>query len=193
MHSSLCLTHPFRRPSAAALSLVLALGLGACGRSVQVRTVAAPNANFTGRRTFRILPTPAPAGVTLAATDPMLTSSITYEAIRDELRTAFEARGDRYSETRPDLEIAYYATAAPVLDLRTFNYGYDWRGFPREYTEVYQYEEGAVIVDVIDAVTHQLLWRGEGRAPVSTDPAKYAKELRKAADEIVKRFPAATG
>jgi hypothetical protein len=87
--------------------------------------------------------------------------------------------------------VAYYATAQPVLDLRTWDYGYDWRGFPRQQTGVYQYEQGSVIVDVIDPATHRLLWRGEGKAAVSTDPAKYADELRKAVDAIVKQFPAA--
>ena len=169
----------------------LMLALGAC-RSIEVRTVAAPDAQFSGRSTFRILPAPAPRGVALSATDPMLVNSITYQAIRSELRAAFESRGYRYSPEVADLDVAYYATAQPVLDLQTFDYGYTWRGFPRQYVEVYQYEQGTVIVDVIDPRTHQLMWRGEGKAAVSTDPAKYAETLRKAVREIVKRFPPAS-
>jgi hypothetical protein len=83
-------------------------------------------------------------------------------------------------------------SAAPKLNLRTFDYGYNWRGFPRQYAEVTEYEEGSVIIDVLDLTTHQLMWRGEGSAPVSTDPAKYANELRKAVDAIVKKFPPVT-
>jgi hypothetical protein len=171
----------------------LLLSLVACHGGIEVRTVAAPDAQFAGRSTFRILPTPAPSGAALSAIDPMLVNSITYQAIRSELRAAFESRGYRYAPTSADLDIAYYATAAPVLDLHTFNYGYDWRGFPRQYVEVYQYEQGTVIVDVIDPATHKLMWRGEGKAAVSTDPAKYAETLRKAVREIVKRFPTAGG
>jgi hypothetical protein len=53
-------TRPRRRAPGFAISIVLAVGFGACGHSIEVRTVAAPNADSTGRRTFRILPTPAP-------------------------------------------------------------------------------------------------------------------------------------
>ena len=170
---------------------VLILALGAC-HNVEVRTIAAPGAPLTGRTTFRILPAPVASGPALGTIDPMLENSITYQAIREELRTAFESRGYRYSPQAADLDVAYYATAAPVLDLRTFNYGYDWRGFPRQAIDVYQYEQGTVIVDVIDPETRHLLWRGEGKAAVSTDPARYAEQLRKAVHEIVKRFPPAT-
>jgi hypothetical protein len=173
------------------LSIVLALSVTACGHNIEVRTIAAPDATFSGRSTFFIMPTPTPGGgAPLAANDPMLENSITYQAIRDEIRKAFEARGYVYAPGRADLAIAYYATAAPVLDVRTFDYGYDWRGFPRQYVDVVQYTQGTVIIDVIDPATRKLLWRGEGSAPVSTDPNKYIGELRKAVDAIVAKFPA---
>jgi hypothetical protein len=173
------------------LALTLAVAVSACGHNIEVRTIASPDATFTGRSTFFVLPTPPPSGgATLAANDPMLENSITYQAIRDEIRRAFEERGYVYSPGRADMAIAYYATAAPVLDVRTFDYGYDWRGFPRQYLNVVQYTQGTVIIDVIDPVTRKLLWRGEGSAPVSTDPNKYIRDLRKAVDAIVARFPA---
>ncbi|MDB4877839.1 MAG: hypothetical protein JWM41_4285 [Gemmatimonadetes bacterium] len=169
-----------------------AMAAAACAPHIDVRTVAAPDANFAGRLTFRILRVPAHSGGTpLASNDPMLENSITYAALRDEVRRAFESRGYHYSSTAADMDVAYYATAAPVLDVRTFDYGYDWRGFPRQYVDVFQYEQGTVIIDVIDPPTRRLLWRGEGKAAVSTDPNKYAKELRRAVDAIVKKFPPA--
>jgi hypothetical protein len=158
-----------------------------------VRTITAPDANFVGRTTFRILDVPRYRGATpLPSNDPMLVNSITYQAIRDEIRRAFESRGYRYSPQQASLDVAYYATAAPVLDIRTWDYGYDWRGFPIPVTEVYQYEQGTVIIDVIDPVTHKLMWRGQGSAPVSSDPNKYIDELRHAVHEIVEKFPPAT-
>jgi hypothetical protein len=169
------------------------LATSACIHHVDVRTVTAPDANFVGRTTFRILDAPRYRGSTsLAANDPMLVNSITYQAIRDEIRRAFESRGYRYAPQGASLDVAYYATAAPVLDVRTWDYGYTWRGFPLQTTEVYQYEQGTVIIDVIDPATHRLLWRGQGRAPVSTDPNKYVDELKHAVHEIVEKFPPAS-
>jgi hypothetical protein len=169
------------------------LAATACRHHVDVRTITAPDANFVGRTTFRILDVPRYRGATpLPSNDPMLVNSITYQAIRDEIRRAFESRGYRYSPQQASLDVAYYATAAPVLDIRTWDYGYDWRGFPIPVTEVYQYEQGTVIIDVIDPVTHKLMWRGQGSAPVSSDPNKYIDELRHAVHEIVEKFPPAT-
>ena len=172
-------------------ALLLLLGASCASNPVQVHTQAAPNARFAGRSTFRVLDVPAPRGVTLANNDPMLVNSITYRAIRDEIQRTFEERGYRYSRASADLDVAYYASAAPKLDIRTYDYGYTWRGFPREYTEIDQYEQGTVIVDVVDPMTHELLWRGTGMARVDQNPDAYVKEIRKAVDGIVKKFPLA--
>jgi hypothetical protein len=186
-----------RRPGwrlAFAAILGLLFGATGCHRNVDVRTVTAPDANFAGRRTFRILPVPAYRGTAaLSSTDPMLVNSITYQAIRDAIRQELEARGYRYSPDGADLDVAYYATAQPQMDIRTFDYGYNWRyGLPITQTEVYTYTEGTVIVDAIDPATHRLMWRGQGRAPVSTNPDDYVKTIRKAVHEIIEKFPTAS-
>jgi hypothetical protein len=169
-----------------------ALLSSACRHNIEVRTVASPGVSFAGRTTFRIL-SPRYQGTTpLAANDPMVENSITYQALRDEIRRAFEAKGYRYSPQRASLDVAYYATTQPVVDFRTWNYGYTWSGIPLTSTEVVQYEQGSVIVDVIDPTTHQLLWRGQAAAPVNRDPNEYIETLRKAVRAVVDRFPPAS-
>jgi hypothetical protein len=169
-----------------------ALLSSACRHNIEVRTVASPGVSFAGRTTFRIL-SPQYQGTTpLAANDPMVENSITYQALRDEIRRAFEAKGYQYSPQGASLDVAFYATTRPVVDFRTWDYGYTWRGFPLTQTEVVQYEQGTVVIDVIDPATHQLLWRGQGAAPVDRDPNKYIDTLRKAVDAVVDKFPSAT-
>jgi hypothetical protein len=165
---------------------------GACHHNIEVRTVSAPGVSFAGRTTFRIL-TPRYRGTTpLAANDPMVENSITYQALREEIRRALEAKGYRYMPQGASLDIAYYATTQPVVDYRTWDYGYTWRGIPLTTTEVVQYEQGTVVIDVIDPTTHQLLWRGQGAAPVDRDPNKYIDVLRRAVDAIVDKLPPAS-
>ena len=185
----------FMRVFAGVSAAVALVGAAGCaGRGIEVNTEVAPNAQFAGRSTFRVLDVPAPRkSLMLAADDPMLASSITYRAIHDELEHAFRDRGYVESPKSADLDVAYYATSAPKLDIRTYDYGYTWRGFPREYTEVNEYEQGTVIVDVVDPKTHELLWRGLGVARLNAGPTdSYANELRNAVNEIVRRFPAMT-
>jgi hypothetical protein len=180
-----------RRTIPTAVASIALVASAAChSGSVQVNTLAAPNAQLTGRSSFRILPMPTARGVKLSAQDPMLQNSITYQALREELAKDMESRG--YSAATggsADLDVAYYATAQPKLDVQTWDYGYNWRGFPRRAVDVSQYEQGTVLVDVIDPRTHELLWRGQGVAHVSTNPSKYSDELRHTVDAIVKKFP----
>jgi hypothetical protein len=180
------------------LTAALAVGLAggvACGNGVQVRTQAAPNFSTVGRTTFRLLPTPPRAGnFALDSDDPMLSSSITNEALRNDIVRDLEARGyQRVQGNHPaDLDVAYYASTREALDIRTYNYGYTWRRWPRDYTEVTRYERGTVIVDLVDPRSRELLWRGQGSAQVSENPNRYVNELGKVVGSIVRKVPEAS-
>jgi hypothetical protein len=52
-----------------------------------------------------------------------------------------------------------------------------------------EYAQGAVIIDVVDARTELLLWRGHGPAAASDDEASSVKRLDQAADAILDQFP----
>lgn len=175
-------------------TVALALTTSACASAVDVRTQLAPDANLGGRSTFWILPVPArTADVASAASDdPMLANSITNRALVNELTRAFEGRGYVVNATNPDFTVAYYASTREKLNITNWNYGYGWRRWPRGYTDVTEYTEGTVIVDVIDPSTKELLWRGQGVSAVSSDPAKYTAELNKTVTAILNKFPQAS-
>ncbi len=169
------------------------VALAACSHNVSVRTQAAPGFSVAGRTTFRVLQAPSPVGiVNSSAYDPMLANSITNQALRRDIVRAMEDRGYQLATDAPaDLDVAFYAAAQEALDIHTYDYGYTWHGWPREYTEVTNYEKGTVIVDLVDPRTRQLLWRGQGVAAVSTDPNKYVNELDKVVNSIAKQIPTA--
>jgi hypothetical protein len=172
-------------------TLALALTTSACAPSVDVRTQVAPDANLGGLHTFWILPVPPRTvdAASAASDDPMLANSITNRALVDELIRAFEGRGYEVNATNPDFTVAYYASTREKLNINSWNYGYSWRRWPRGYTDVTEYTEGTVIVDVIDPRTKELLWRGQGVSAVSSNPAKYTAELNKTVTAILSKFP----
>jgi hypothetical protein len=176
------------RPRMLAGTLVV---LAACAQSVNVKTQAAPGFSGVGR-TFRVLDAPRRGdGTQLSTNDPMLNNSITNRALRDDIISAMEARGySPASGGSADVDVAYYATAQQKLDVRSYDYGYSWRRWPREYTEVTPYESGTVILDLVDPTNHELLWRGRGVAQVSDDPNRYTNELGKVVNSIAKKLPA---
>lgn len=180
-----------RRLAPTACACVL-LAAAACTNTIDVRTVVVPEAVISGRMTFRILPAAELRGRDpLKEYDPMLPGSVTFQAMRSELRRAFEKRGYRYDEQAPDMDIAYYATAAPRLDLLAFDYRYGWGDLPVQFSEVNQFDQGTVIIDVIAPATRRLLWRGQFNGSVDPNPPDYVKELRKAIGAIVGKFPMA--
>jgi hypothetical protein len=178
------MAHMRARPVLAAVVLVL----GAC-HPVQVRTVVAPGADFSNRKTFHLM-TPKPrVNAQRSESDPVLVNSITYQRMRQAVQADLEQKGYSYTDQGQSMSIAIYASAKDKLDVRTWDYGYGWRRWPRERTEVYQYTQGTVIIDVVDPASKELLWRGQGRAEVSDDPTKYSEELDKASNKILAKFP----
>ncbi len=164
-----------------------------------VRALAAPDAHLANLRTFTIAtPKTKKANAVSDDNDPMLANSISNQALRQDLATDFQAKGYTLTGASPNFAVAYYASAQNKLDVTDWDYGYNywgyhrfWRGYGYPVETVQQYTEGTVIVDVIDPATKELLWRGQGKAEVSKDPAAYIAELAKTVQAIVARFPAA--
>jgi len=113
--------------------------------------------------------------------------------VGQRVTAAFVARGYQLVDSAPDLAVAFYASAHETLDVTVWDYGFPFR--PRWPQPMYQQmvtevTEGSVVVDVIDPRSRELLWRGEGKARLSADPAENVKELARVAAEVVKKFPA---
>jgi hypothetical protein len=181
---------------------LVALTLAACGTGIDVRTVVNPDASFGQLRSFRILPPPEPrGGRSLPTDDPMLVNSITNRTLRHALTDALQARGYVANDSHPDFLVAYYASHKHKLDVTWWNYGYPWRphwwpgwGPPRMGPVgpvVTEYIEGTVIVDLLDAQSRELLWRGRGVAVVSDDVQEYLNDLKRTVTAILDELPRA--
>lgn len=176
--------------------LVLLAGVVAvvsCGSGIRVRTTIAPTASFTGLTRFRVLAPPTRRDGRRSPDDPMLVSSISNRILHADLEQAFRSRGYTLDPRNPDFNVAYYASAREKLDVTMWNYGYSprWGGWGRRPAYMARpFTEGTLIVDVVDAKTSELLWRGRATAEVSDDPIEFQKDLRAVAQEIVKKFPA---
>jgi hypothetical protein len=178
--------------------VTLVLSVNGCRGGIEVRTMVAPDARLATLHTFRMLPGPArrdgrPAA---GADDPMIGNSIANRTIRKEIAKAFEERGYALDERNADFAVAFYATAREKLDVSDWDYGYPfyprWPRYPGAVQTVAQYTEGSVVIDVLKSGTRDLLWRGEGRAELSNEPAENVKQLAKTAAAIVAKFPQRT-
>ena len=75
--------------------------------------------------------------------------------------------------------------------------GYGWRGWGgagmgmggTAHTTTTEYTVGTLVVDIFDAKTRQLLFRGTAQDEISDKPEKNVKKVQKAADKMFKNFP----
>lgn len=176
-------------------ALIVTLTLAACGGRIEVQTMAAPEARFDSLHAFRILPPPARRDglAPVGADDPMIGNSIANRALRDRITRAFQDKGYSLDERDADFGVAFYATAREKLDVTRWDYGYPpfprWPRYPRPMAV--QYTEGSVVIDIVRIDTHELLWRGEGKATLSDDPLENVKQLGDVAAAIVGKLPRA--
>ena len=159
--------------------------------TLRVSTDYDPKIDFGRFRTYAWLPDePTPTG------SPRLDSPLLHERIRTAIDRALEAKGFARTEN-PDFLVRFDLSSQRKLDVSTYNsgfyrgYGY-WMSIPQ--TEVREYEEGSLIIDVIDRAEKKVVWRGIGQRRLRgegapTDPEELQKRADEVAAAVLKDFP----
>jgi hypothetical protein len=151
------------------LGLLLAAALMSCS-SVAVKSDFDPNANFAQYKTFDFMP---------HRTSNPLNNKRIEAAIEQELI----AKGmQKQAAGKPDLLVAYHTNVKDKIDIDT--YGYRYGRYGRRvgtYTTVQKYQQGTVVVDLVDAKERELVWRGlaKGEAGDSVSKEKIDDTIAK--------------
>jgi hypothetical protein len=135
--------------------------LGGCASGPKIYASQDPAADFSRYRTYGF---PAEVG-----TDQRGYSSILTQLLKSATSREMEARGYRQSD-QPDILINFHVETQEKIQATTSPatggyYGYRrgyygvWGGYPME-TNVTQYTQGTLNVDLIDARRNQLVWEG---------------------------------
>ena len=141
----------------------LAALLSACATGPSIRSDYDQKADFSRYRTFGYM---SPLG-----TDKAGYSSLLTERLKDATRGQMEMRGYVYNTADPDLLINFNGklqqktqvtqappAIGPYYGYRSGFYG-GWPGYGWGDT-VYQYTEGTLNIDLVDARRKQLVWEG---------------------------------
>jgi hypothetical protein len=106
------------------------------------------------------------------------------------------AKGWTKVESGGDVAVVAIATSHTERTLQTFydgmGGGWRWRGFGgmgEATTTEQDYKEGTLVVDMYDAKTKQLIWRGSSEDTVSNNAQKNEKNLDKGVAKMFKKFP----
>jgi hypothetical protein len=112
----------------------------------------------------------------------------------DRLHMAVDAhlalRGLRMNTTDPDVVVVTHVTTKEHQELVVSGFGYGaWWGGGYGTANVETSIEGTLVVDLYDAHTKKMVWRGVATATASDKPTKNAKKMDKALDKMFEKFP----
>jgi hypothetical protein len=119
------------------------------------------------------------------------------DRIKNAINAALAAKGWTQVETGGDVSIVAVEITSTQQTLNTFynglGGGWGWRrfggGFGEATTTTDTYKVGTVVVDLFDAKTKQLIWRGSESDTLSNNSDKNIKNLDKGVDKMFKHFP----
>jgi hypothetical protein len=180
------------------LVLAIVLSLFGCSAS-RVNTDYDEKANFNNYHTFRFTDSDVQVG-----NNPVYHSSLIDNTIHAQIAMELDARGIHEDTDHADLLIAYHTYTERKRQSINNYYpmmygGYGWGFYPwgmapypygywNGYNRTYVYTEGTLIIDVIDAKSNQLIWRGSVSDAINTPNDLHHKAIR-AVQVIFKKFP----
>lgn len=168
------------------LLLAASLGLSSCS-PFQVRSDYADTANFTTYKTYKL------------RIDDLKLNDIDKDRVLNELSRQLQSKGLTSGEN-PDLIVNVKANHKKVTDINsTSPYGmYGWGGafgwgigMNRTWTS--NYNEGALIVDIIDSKNNKLVWQGIGSGISVDSPKSKQKQIPQILEEIMANYPPQKG
>jgi hypothetical protein len=175
------------------------LTINACSPRVVVDSNS--RVNFNKYRTFAWMDSDVKAGQ-----NPLYYNSLATENVENTMSKVLAEKGLKPVEARPDLLVGYHffvedktrtvstpnsAFYGPYSGWGRWGYGgwgpgyWGWGG--QQFVQE-NYKAGTLVVDMVDAKTRKLVWRGSVQNAVG-DPARIAAQLTKEAERIVEKFP----
>lgn len=158
------------------------LGLTSCS-PFQVRSDYAETANFTNYKTYKL------------RVDDLKLNDIDKDRVLNEVSKQLQMRGLSSGEN-PDLIVNVKANHKKVTDINNGGgYGmwgwggpFGW-GVGMNRTWSSNYNEGALILDLIDNRTQKLVWQGIGSGISVDNPKAKQKQIPQIVAEIMANYP----
>jgi len=182
--------HQMHRLRKETLALI-AVACFACSTLV-VNSDYDPQANFSMLRTYGWSP-----GGQVDVGDPRVDNALLESRVRSAVERELNAKGFALKvEGQPDFWVSYHAGIESKLDVTTletnwpYSRGYSSWGGTYE-TQVREYEQGTLIIDIVNPRDETLMWRGTAQAEVhaSATPEKRTKRANEVVARILANFP----
>lgn len=168
------------------LTLVMLVALPAAAQKVQIdydKTV-----DFSKYKTFQWAD--VSSDTSLKQGSPLM-----HSRLKNAIEDHFGKAGVYEVEEDPDFYITYHTNARDEVRYNTTNFGYGYGrgwyyggGMGSSTTTATTYTKGTLIIDIWDAESKELIWRGISTATVPSNPEKGAKLIDKTITKLSKRW-----
>jgi len=175
------------------LLTLVALAPAACSVALQAGSDFTHDADISSYRTFAWGEADA-----LPTGDPRLDNNPFFqERVRGAVEKEMATRGFVLDPDAPDLLIHYHASVRDRVDVfeTDSQYGYDSSAYGAG-TQVVQYEEGTLLVDIAEAESMRVIWRGWAQRDIEAalaDRDEMDRQIGEAVTQMFLEFPASTG
>jgi hypothetical protein len=161
-------------------SIAMFLVLTAASFAQQVKTDYDHSANFGQYKTY--------SWEKVQTRDPLLV-----DRIKDAVNGALTAKGWTQVESGGDVSVVAMEITQNQQTLNTFYDGFGggrrWGGFGDATTTTETYKVGSLVVDLFEAKTKTLIWRGSSSDTLSDNADKNTKNLDKGVQKMFAHFP----
>ncbi len=175
------------------LMIALALCSAACTSGPQVRVDSDPSANLTSYKTFAFFEE--------LATDKSSYSTMITSRLKDATRRELERRGYEEVTQNPDLRVNFNTNVENRTDVQSSPsasagfYGYRagmygaWGGYPIDIHTTH-YQQGTLVIDLVDAQKRQLVWQAIAQGRLSKKALENpAESIDALIAEMFEKYP----
>jgi len=143
--------------------------------------------DFAKYKTFNWIPTPSAPEA----------NKFVVQRVQNAVKREMAAKGVTMATTSPDLLIAQHLGKTGKVEVINHGYRYGGYGGYGRYggryggVSTYEYEEGSLILDFVDATSKELVWRGSIKAEVQyvNSTEEREKLINTAVGKILKDYP----
>jgi hypothetical protein len=160
-----------------------------CVTGPKIRVDMDPGTNLRSYRTFAFLEP--------VSTDAGQYTSLVSARLKESTRAQLERIGFVYTESEPDLRVNFFLKIVNKQQVRSSGTGYygyrssyygTWSSYP--YVDTYDYREGTLSIDLVDAKRKQLIWQGVAEGEVEDEALKNpGPALNQVVTKIFSNFP----
>jgi hypothetical protein len=112
-------------------------------------------------------------------------AELIYDRVARAITREMEAKG--YQEAAPDqadILIAVHASTWTSVESTTYGYRYRW-----PVVDVQFYDEGTLVIDIVDKKTNEMVWRGAATGVLSDNPGQDEQKVAEVVGAILAKYP----